>query len=135
MLDSNIWIYYFDAALPEHPSVVKAVDQAVRTGVILSTIVLIEVAHYFFTQSPKAAGAAMRRLRTLSTARIFDFALSTYDRAAELLHRYAALGIGGRDAAILATMQEAGIDELLSHDTAFRRIPFIHVIDPVLGGG
>lgn len=135
MLDSNIWIYYFDASLPEHSAVVKAVDHAVRTGVVLSTIVLIEVAHYLFAQSPKTAGAAMRRLRTLSTARIHDFALSTYDRAVELLQRYGALGIGGRDAALLATMQEAGIDELLSHDAAFRRIPFIHVTDPVVAGG
>jgi predicted nucleic acid-binding protein len=41
------------------------------------------------------------------------------------------LGIGGRDASILATMAQNNLVEIMTHDQAFKRVPDIKVIDPI----
>ena len=49
MVDSNIWAYYFDANLPEHESVVSFLDPQINSGnIAVSTIIIVEVAHYLF---------------------------------------------------------------------------------------
>ena len=47
------------------------------------------------------------------------------------LSEFSHLGIGGRDATILATMSIEEIHTLMTHDQAFKRIPDIEVIDPI----
>ncbi len=49
----------------------------------------------------------------------------------ELLCEFTHLGIGGRDASILATMNMENISKIMTHDSSFKRIPKIHVIDPI----
>lgn len=62
---------------------------------------------------------------------IADFDKSLARNSIEYLAKYSQTGIGGRDATILASMQELGIRRLMTHDRAFRRIDFIEVIDPI----
>jgi predicted nucleic acid-binding protein len=47
------------------------------------------------------------------------------------LSEFTHLGIGGRDATLLATMSLEGIHNLMTHDPAFKRVPDIEIIDPV----
>ena len=49
----------------------------------------------------------------------------------EQLKRYSHLGIGGRDATILALMKRSSIKKLMSHDAAFKKIDWLEVIDPI----
>ena len=51
-------------------------------------------------------------------------------RAREKLCESAHVGIGGCDASILATMDARGINSIMTHDQAFRRVPNVRVIDP-----
>ncbi|MGC9777670.1 MAG: hypothetical protein HZR80_00340 [Candidatus Heimdallarchaeota archaeon] len=47
------------------------------------------------------------------------------------LYQTKHLGLGGRDACILAIMEEEKIKKLLTHDQSFKQIPNINVIDPI----
>ncbi|MEK6851023.1 MAG: hypothetical protein AABY30_00640, partial [Candidatus Thermoplasmatota archaeon] len=49
-----------------------------------------------------------------------------------LLLRYTDLGIGGRDATLLASMQRHRVVRLLTHDSTFRRVEWLDVVDPVV---
>ena len=47
MIDSNMWIYYFDESLEEHKYVKKSMRKVIMEEEILANTVLIqEVAHY-----------------------------------------------------------------------------------------
>jgi len=62
---------------------------------------------------------------------IVDFDQSLARKSIEDQAKYSQTGIGGRDATILASMQELGIHRLMTHDRAFKRIDFIEVVDPI----
>lgn len=49
----------------------------------------------------------------------------------DLLCHYSHVGIGGRDATILATMKKLGIKKIATHDAAFSHIEWLDVIDPI----
>jgi len=91
----------------------------------------MEVAHYF-RMLPKAQyDDLMDALLSLSTLRVRDFDFGLARLSVELLGRYAKLGIGGRDAAIMATMMAEGVNKIATHDKAFRAVPELTVIDPI----
>jgi len=131
-VDSNIWAYYFDERAPEHKYVVKPVEEALRAKEIaINTVIIMEVAHFLI----KNLGAK-KGWRKLDVFLGFPFVVVdlTYDLAlmsVRFLVKYSHLGIGGRDATILASMRKLNIDVLMTHDKAFKRIPDIMVIDPV----
>jgi len=130
-VDSNYWIYWFDSRFPEHEAASKVVEEGVKEGILQSPVTLMEVAHYF-RMLPKAQyDELMDALLTLSTLRVRDFDFELARLSVELLGRYAKLGIGGRDAAIVATMMAEGVNKIATHDKAFRAIPDLTVIDPI----
>ena len=45
-VDSNIWCYYFDRSAFEHNKVAERLEQVLDSGVIINTVVEMEVAHY-----------------------------------------------------------------------------------------
>ncbi|MEM2864519.1 MAG: type II toxin-antitoxin system VapC family toxin, partial [Candidatus Bathyarchaeia archaeon] len=58
----------------------------------------------------------------------------TYDltlKAIEYSTRYFHLGIGGRDATILATMEMLGLNRIMTHDKAFKKVDWLKVMDPI----
>jgi predicted nucleic acid-binding protein len=63
---------------------------------------------------------------------VVDFDQYLAKRSIELLAKFSQTGIGGRDATILAAMEELGIKRLMTHDRAFKRIDSIEVIDPIV---
>jgi len=48
-----------------------------------------------------------------------------------LLARFTEVGIGGRDASLLASMERHGVTRLLTHDATFRRVDWVEVVDPI----
>ena len=49
----------------------------------------------------------------------------------EMLKRYSHIGIGGRDATILAMMDRAKIQRLMTHDEALKKVDWLEAVDPV----
>lgn len=133
-VDSNIWIYYLDATLPEHGKVKPALEAVIQTEEILtSTIIWMEVAHYLFKVSSLPRAELSGRIKSmfrLSTMKIADFDKDTLNTGIETLEDKYRYGIGGRDAAILATMKRYGVEKLMTHDRRFRGLD-VEVIDPV----
>ncbi len=129
-VDTNAWIYYFDERLPEHDRVSDALEEEIRSGVLSTTTVLMEVAHFFRGLAEEDFWACMGCLKNLETMKIMQFDMEMLELAMAFLVEYADRGIGGRDSTILAAMKIAGVERIMTHDVAFKRIPSIEVVDP-----
>ncbi|HID91201.1 TPA: type II toxin-antitoxin system VapC family toxin [Candidatus Bathyarchaeota archaeon] len=133
IIDSNIWAYYLDAEAPEHSSVVRPVQEALRSErVVINTVILMEVAHFLI----KNLGPVIGR-RKLDVFLRFPFTVVGLDydltlESIECLMEYSHLGIGGRDSTIIATMRRLGFKRIMTHDEALKRIDWLNVVDPVL---
>jgi predicted nucleic acid-binding protein len=130
-VDSNYWIYWMDSRHPEHHYVCKTMRAAVREGILLNLTSLLEVAHYFRGLAEAEFSSRMDKLRSLTTLNLAELDTGTADEALRILARYSNIGIGGRDAVVLATMQLHGVKRILTHDRDFRKIKGIRVIDPI----
>lgn len=128
-MDSNYWIYWMDSRHPEHRHVSKAMRAAIREGILLNLTSLLEVAHYFRDLGEAQLLSTMDKLRNLTTLNLAELDTTTADEALRILGRYSEMGIGGRDAVILATMQLHGVKRILTHDRDFRKVKGIRVID------
>ena len=128
-VDSNYWIYWMDSRHPEHRHVSKAMRAAIREGILLNLTSLLEVAHYFRDLGEAQLLSTMDKLRNLTTLNLAELDTTTADEALRILGRYSEMGIGGRDAVILATMQLHGVKRILTHDRDFRKVKGIRVID------
>ena len=130
-IDSNIWCYYFDRSAQEHDLVSEKLERALEGGVAINTVVEMEVAHYLI----KSLGAQGKRKMDVFLSfpmEVVDFDQYLAKRSIELLAKFSQIGIGGRDATILAAMEELGIKKLMTHDRAFKRIDSIEVVDPIV---
>jgi len=132
IIDSNIWAYYFDESAPEHGYVIEAVENALKTEeIVINTVIIMELAHFLIKNLGIDVGRRKLRVFLGFPFTIVDLTHELVLIAIRLLVRYAHLGIGGRNATILATMRKLGIDTIMTHDTAFKRIPDIKVVDPI----
>jgi len=128
-VDSNIWCYYFDRSAKEHDAVSSGLEQILDGGVAINTVVAMEVAHYLI----KSLGSEGKRKVDLFLSypmEMVDFDQYLARKSVEYLAKYSQTGIGGRDATILASMEEIGTRKLMTHDRAFKRLDFIEVVDP-----
>lgn len=130
-VDSNYWIYWMDRRHPEHRFVTRAMRAAVKEGIILNIASFIEVAHYFRALEEPEFSSKMDELRNLRTLSLVELDMTTADQALGLLARYGKVGIGGRDAVILATMKLHGVKRILTHDRDFGKVKEIRVVDPI----
>ena len=130
-VDSNYWVYWMDSRQPEHRFVSKAMRAAVREGILLNLTTIIEVAHYFRALGEAELSSRMDKLRNLRTLTLAELDSTTTDRAVEILGKYTNVGIGGRDAVILATMQLHAVKRILTHDKDFGKVKEIRVIDRI----
>ncbi|MHA1741354.1 MAG: type II toxin-antitoxin system VapC family toxin [Candidatus Thorarchaeota archaeon] len=132
IVDSNIWAYYFDASTQEHESVTRPLERALRRNdVAVTAAIAMETIHYLVRRLGPLVGG--RRAHTFLSYQmpIFPLDVEILERAREKLCEFAHVGIGGRDASILATMDAKGIDSIMTHDQAFRQVPDTRVIDPI----
>jgi len=137
-VDANVWVYYFDATLPEHEVVAPAVDDLIGSEpVFLTTVLQMEVLHYLTNQVADSEPVADGFLRSAETT-VADLTRADVERASEILHERPNAGIGGRDASVLAAMERCGVNTLWTHDEAFNTVASalgVTVIDPVHESG
>lgn len=109
----------------------RAMKAAVREGILLSLLSLLEVAHYFRNLGETELLSRMDKLRNLTTLTLAELDSATANEALRILGKYSSVGIGGRDAAVLATMKLHGVKRILTHDRDFRRVKGISVVDSI----
>ena len=130
-VDSNYWIYWMDRRQPEHRFVSRMMRAAIREGILLNLTSLMEVAHYFRALAEPEFSSRINKLRNLRTLTLAELDAGIANEALKILSRYANLGLGGRDAVILATMKLHGVKRILTHDKDFRQVRGIKIIDPI----
>jgi len=134
-LDANVWIYYLDAELGGHDDVVHRVAPILRSEPLFVTTVLqTEVLHYAMNQLVNSDGV-METFLTGQDVTVADLLVEDVERAAELLRTYEHVGIGGRDATVLAAMQRYDVSRLWTYDAALKRtgqrLDWLEVTDPI----
>lgn len=134
MIDSNIWAYYLDADAPEHKSVVPAVRKSLREGVLINTVVVMEVAHFLVKNLGSVLGKEKLDTFLSFPMQVDELTLDLAREAADELSKYSHLGVGGRDATLLASMRGKEVTKLMTHDEALKRVPDIETFDPVKSG-
>ena len=130
-MDTNYWIYWFDERLPEHDSVDDVMQRTIQNDVVVSTVTLMEVAHYFKMIPTDILNEKMRMIADLSTLSLVDFTSTIIQSSINLLSIYGPTGLGSRDCVILATMKSVGSKTLLTHDQSFKKVKEIKVIDEI----
>jgi predicted nucleic acid-binding protein len=130
-IDSNIWCYYFDRSAQEHDIVSEKLEHTLEGSVAINTVVETEVAHYLI-KNLGAQGKMKMDVFLSFPMEVVDFDQYLAKKSIELLAKFSQIGIGGRDATILAAMEVLGIKKLMTHDRAFKRIDIIEVIDPIV---
>ena len=130
-VDSNYWIYWFDERLPEYNAASKILGSIVKNEIVASMVTLMEEAHYFRSLPTKEFERRMGLLLGLETLAVADFSVDVMGLSLSYLSKYSQKGLGGRDCVILATMEIAVSDHLLTHDESFKAVGEIKVIDEI----
>jgi predicted nucleic acid-binding protein len=135
-LDANVWIYFFDADLPEHGAVHDDVAEVLRTKPLFTTTVLqMEVVHYLTNQLADSEHYVDSVL-SIEDVSVADLRSVDVKRAAELLATHEQAGLGGRDATVLAAMERHDVSRLWTHDEALKRmedrLSWLTTTDPVV---
>ena len=132
MVDSNIWVYYFDENLPEHSPVVKFLDPLIKQeNIAISTIIMMEVIHYLFKRLGPVIGLEKSHIFQIGYFETLEFNSKDLDEFSDTFQQVSRHGLGGRDVSILVCMKKAGITKLVTHDQDFRKITDIEIIDPL----
>lgn len=117
---------------PEHRYVEKAVDRVVRSEQIsVNAVIVLELAHFLVKNLGPIQGG-----EKLSTFLNYPLIIEDLDYAAmlesvEQLKRYSHLGVGGRDATILALMKRSSANKIMTHDAALKKVEWLEIMDPV----
>ena len=139
-IDSQIWVYYFDANAMENKNVSKWLAGEDDGGVLftedilLSMIIPLEVGHAMFrTRSlkPDDAEQIMIAFLSINTCVFIDIDLVLVTNALSFLKSHASAGIGGRDALIAATMDEHHVTTIVTNDKNMLALKVYRRIDPV----
>ena len=132
IVDTNIWAYYFDRDSPEHKKVIDPLEKALKSErLAVNTIIVMEVAHFLIKNLGPVEGAEKLGVFLRFPLIVSDFDYRSALDSVEMLKRYSHLGVGGRDATILAMMRRAGSKKLMTHDEALKKVDWIEPVDPV----
>lgn len=132
LVDSNMWAYYFDSTLPEHVKVIKPLESLLKKNqVAVNATISVETLHYLVKRLGPLEGEKKGRVFLSYGMPLYEIDEQVVELTLTKLSEFTHLGIGGRDATILATMSLEGIHNLMTHDQAFRRIPEVDVVDPI----
>jgi predicted nucleic acid-binding protein len=134
-LDANIWVYYLDETLTEHPKVTDAVEAVLEDGPLFTTTVLqMEVVHYLHTQLTNGA-ERIDQFLALESVEVADLTTADVATAVDILDTHPESGVGRRDATVVAAMDRRDVTELWTHDAGLRRLgdrlDWLTVLDPV----
>ena len=132
IVDTNIWAYYFDRDSPEHRSVVAPVEKALRSDQIaINTIIVMELAHFLVKNLGPVDGGERLGVFLRFPLIVSEFDFRSALDSVEMLKRYSQLGVGGRDATVLALMSRSKIVRIMTHDEALKKVDWLEAIDPV----
>lgn len=136
-LDANIWIYYFDTRLDEYDAVRPSVRRLLGDEPLFTTTVLqMEVIRYL-TRRLEDSDEYVERFQSLSNISVANLTDGDVARATELLEEHPQIGLGGRDATVVAAMDRYDVERLWTHDDALKRLgsrlDWLDVTDPVVG--
>ncbi len=132
IIDTNIWVYYFDQDSPEHKFVVGPVEKALKSEQIeINTIIIMELAHFLIKNLGPVDGGEKLGLFLRFPLVISDFEYRSALDSVEMLKRYSHLGVGGRDATVLALMNRARVKKIMTHDEALKKVDCVEATDPV----
>ena len=139
-IDSQIWIYYFDGNAKESSNITKWFEGENHDGVlftkqiIMSSIIPIEVAHNLF----KVAELDKDQIEqiiisfiSLDNCQLIEIDQMLILEALKILKTFAPIGIGGRDALILATMEKFQLKTIVTLDKNLLALTELKRIDPV----
>jgi predicted nucleic acid-binding protein len=130
--DPSICSYYLDENATEHQYVIEPLEKEVeRGGVAVNNVIVMEVARFLIGNLGPMEG--MEKVTSfLGVPTIIDdldYGLTT--KSIRLLAKYSHMGIGGRDATILATAKNLGVNRIMTHDQAFKKVDWVEVVDPI----
>jgi len=129
-IDSNIWCYYFDKSAKEHRKVVDYMEKIIgQETILINTVVIMEVMHFLI----KNLGGKDKEKADIFLKLPLDIIDFDYEQAlasVKILAKYSGKGIGGRDATLLAAMTKAGTNQIITNDSAFKKIKGLKVINP-----
>ncbi len=133
-IDTNIWAYYFTQDVPEHKYVEKALDKIIRSEkeqIAVNTVIVMELAHFLVKNLGPIQAKEKLDIFLSFPFTVGDLDYSNVLDSIEELKRYSHLGIGGRDATVLAFMRKGGMKKIMTHDAALKKIDWLEVIDPI----
>lgn len=140
-LDTNILWWYFVQSSKHHLEVKKFLDPLIlniENGFLVNEFVIIELLHYLI----KKQGTQGYKLADLLLSGKFPFIEIYYDilQASDLqgilkiVHQYGTTtSLGGRDASIIHSMRIHSITHLITHDSAFKHVENLSILDPISG--
>ena len=132
IIDSNIWIYYFDQASQQNKSVAEYLNTMLRKDqAAVTSVISVEVVHYLFRRLGTAEGYEKAKIFHMGPIKTLEFTSLDLPAHLEKMRQTAHLGIGGRDATILVCMEREGIDTIVTHDKSFQYVESLKVVDPV----
>jgi predicted nucleic acid-binding protein len=114
VVDTNVLVAAADNADPDHERCVQAID---GTGPLVTTaLVVAETAYLIGRQLGATAEAAF--FRALAEGELQVEAITSADagRIAELIEKYADLGLGGTDASLVVVAERLGITRIATLD-------------------
>lgn len=131
-IDSNIWIYYLSSKAPEHKAVAEVVRNVLlEEEVLVNSVIILEVAHYFRLLPKERLLKMVNYMTGLQNLILIELDIPLIEDSVKILAEYAKAGLGARDATILASMRRAGLKRIMTHDSIFKEIKNIDVIDPL----
>jgi len=105
--------------------------ESIREGILMNLVTLIEIAHYFRHLPRDDFENGLTAIQDLDTLTLVNLDHEICRLAFEQLMEHAKIGIGGRDSVILATMKASGVKTIATHDSVFKRVKSVKVIDSI----
>ena len=142
LIDTNLLIYASAESVPQHASARAFLDTVARDTALYATT-WINLGEYisFTTQSFGGAPPLLSIVEALTNVSAFLTLpsiqlISEGERYWPCLQEIfqvagAVRGAFVHDCRIAAIMRENGVETIFTHDTAFRRIPHLTVVDPL----
>lgn len=140
IIDSQIWIYYYDINSLEHDNVKKWMEGEKNDGVLFSSkiainaIIPIEIANNLYGMRKMEKNLIEKlviNLISLKNSEFTEINQNLIFEALRILKKFRLKGIGGREALILATMINYPIKTIATNDTNILAITDIKRIDPI----
>ena len=131
-IDSNYWIYLFDKTTIEHESVKNHFNNLYdEANLAINTVVMMEVMHYFVKRLGSEIAKEKWKIFSSIDFVVGNLEFEDLDNIFSTLCKYSHTGIGGRDATILSFMEINQIGKICTHDSAFKKVPNLEIIDPI----